>query len=72
LSGKVEAVEMGPAKNPHAVALGQRGGQKGGPARAAKLSPQERHAIAQKAAIVQWGKQSKSQGTGVTSVIDEQ
>lgn len=37
------------AKNPAAVALGRRGGLKGGPARAAKLSPEERAAIATKA-----------------------
>ena len=35
-----------PEKNPAAVALGRRGGLKGGPARAAKLSPEERKAIA--------------------------
>lgn len=33
-------------KNPHAVALGARGGRKGGPARAAKLNAEERSAIA--------------------------
>lgn len=37
-----------PDKNPAAVALGRRGGLKGGPARAAKLSPEERKAIARK------------------------
>lgn len=59
-------------KNPHAVALGRRGGQKGGPARAAKLSPQERHAIAKKAAVVRWGRQSKGQDLEGTNDIDEQ
>src|SRR5437868_6388655 len=38
-----------PEKNPHAAALGRLGGKKGGAARAAKLSPEERRAIAQKA-----------------------
>jgi len=33
-------------KNPHAVALGARGGKKGGPARAAVLNAEERSAIA--------------------------
>jgi hypothetical protein len=33
-------------KNPHAVALGRLGGKKGGPARAKKLSAEERVAIA--------------------------
>ena len=37
-------------KNPAAVALGKLGGAKGGKARAAKLSPAERKAIAKKAA----------------------
>jgi len=34
--------------------LGQRGGLKGGAARAAKLSPEERSAIAKKAAAKRW------------------
>lgn len=44
-----------PAKNPAAVALGRLGGKKGGPARAKKLSPQKRKAIAKLAAKVRWG-----------------
>lgn len=43
-------------KNPAAVALGKLGGQKGGKARAAKLSPAKRKAIAKKAAQKRWGK----------------
>jgi hypothetical protein len=35
-----------PAKNPAAVALGKLGGAKGGAARAAKLTPEQRQAIA--------------------------
>jgi hypothetical protein len=41
-------------KNPAAVALGKLGGKKGGKARAAKLSPEKRKAIATKAAIARW------------------
>jgi hypothetical protein len=41
-------------KNPAAVALGRLGGLKGGKARAKKLSPEERSAIAKKAAITRW------------------
>ncbi len=41
-------------KNPAAVALGKLGGQKGGKARAAKLSPTKRKAIAKKAAAARW------------------
>ena len=43
-------------KNPHAVALGRKGGKKGGPARAAKLSPEERRESARKAAEARWRK----------------
>jgi hypothetical protein len=42
-------------KNPAAVALGRLGGRKGGPARAKKLSPHKRKAIAKLAAKVRWG-----------------
>lgn len=41
-------------KNPAAVALGKLGGKKGGKARAAKLSPAKRKAIAKKAAKARW------------------
>lgn len=47
-----EAEEDAPAKKPEAQ---QRGGLQGGKARAAKLSPEERSAIAQKAAKARWG-----------------
>ena len=43
-------------KNPAAVALGKLGGAKGGKARAEKLSPTKRTAIAKKAAKARWGK----------------
>jgi hypothetical protein len=42
-------------KNPAAVALGRRGGKKGGKARAAKLSPERRAQIAKQAAMARWG-----------------
>ncbi len=42
-------------KDPAAVALGRKGGLKGGKARAAKLSPKERSDIAKKAAAARWG-----------------
>ena len=41
-------------KNPAAVALGRLGCKKGGPARAAKLSPKKRSEIARKAAMKRW------------------
>ncbi len=43
-------------KNPAAVALGRLGGKKGGPARAAKLTPEQRKEIARKAAAARWQK----------------
>lgn len=43
-------------KNPAAVELGRLGGKKGGKARAAKLSPEERSEIAKKAAQARWGR----------------
>jgi hypothetical protein len=43
-------------KNPHAAALGRLGGQRGGPARAAALSPKRRRLIARNAALARWKK----------------
>lgn len=42
------------SKDPAAVELGRRGGLKGGPARARKLSPERRADIARKAAKARW------------------
>lgn len=41
-------------RDPLAVELGRRGGLKGGKARAAKLSPEQRSEIARKAAQARW------------------
>lgn len=41
-------------KNPAAVALGRLGGLKGGPARAKKLTKEQRKEIARKAAKARW------------------
>ena len=41
-------------KNPYAVALGRKGGLKGGPARAAKMTPEERSESARKAVQARW------------------
>jgi hypothetical protein len=41
-------------KNPHAVALGRLGGKKGGPARAAALTPEQRRESARKFLGVAW------------------
>lgn len=50
-----EALPADVGKNPAAVELGRLGGRKGGKARAASLTPEERRAAAQKAAAVRWG-----------------
>jgi hypothetical protein len=42
-------------KNPAAVALGRKGGKKSGPARAAKLTPEQRSESARKAVQARWG-----------------
>jgi hypothetical protein len=43
-------------KDPAAVALGRKGGLKGGKSRARKLSPEQRREIAKKAASARWQK----------------
>lgn len=48
--------ESKPEKNAAAVALGRLGGLKGGKARAEKLSPKRKKAIAKKAAQARWSK----------------
>jgi hypothetical protein len=46
-------------KDPAAVALGRKGGLKGGKSRAASLSDTARSEIAKKAAQARWGRESK-------------
>jgi hypothetical protein len=55
-TGEVNDSEDEPAlvKNPAAVALGRLGGQRGGKARANKLTPEQRKEIAIKAAATRW------------------
>ncbi|MEM7196675.1 MAG: histone H1 [Pseudomonadota bacterium] len=57
-----EAEEFKPkddGKDPAAVALGRKGGKKGGKARAEKLTPEQRSEIARKAAKARWSKTSQ-------------
>jgi hypothetical protein len=51
---KVVSIAAGKAKDPAAVSLGRRGGLKGGPARAASMTPERRKEIAQRAAKQRW------------------
>lgn len=48
--------EKDSGKDPSAVALGRKGGLKGGNARAASLTKEQRSAIAKKAAASRWKK----------------
>jgi hypothetical protein len=48
-------------KNPAAVALGRKGGVKGGRARAESLSPEQRSEIAKAAAISRWNATKKTE-----------
>ncbi len=53
-TGAVEDTDPNEGKNPHAVALGKLGGKKGGPARAKKLTAEQRSEAARKAAKARW------------------
>ncbi len=55
------------SKNPHAVALGRLGGLKGGKARTAKLSPEQRKELARKAVLARWAKRKKQAEGGSAS-----
>jgi hypothetical protein len=58
-TGKAPPVDPAAGKDPAAVALGRTGGLKGGKARAAKLTPEERAESARKAAQARWAKAQK-------------
>jgi hypothetical protein len=55
-TGQVELPKTDQGKDPAAVALGRKGGLKGGKARAEKLSANKRSEIARKAAESRWKK----------------
>jgi hypothetical protein len=55
-TSEVTDTREGSAKNPAAVALGRKGGLKGGKARAAAMTADERSALAKKAAAARWSK----------------
>jgi hypothetical protein len=52
----IEDIPEDDGKNPAAVALGRKGGLKGGKARAAKMSDKERTEAAKKAAAARWAR----------------
>jgi hypothetical protein len=53
-TGDVPKLDPQEGKDPAAVALGRKGGLKGGKARAAKMTPEERTEAARKAARARW------------------
>jgi hypothetical protein len=55
-TGEAEPYDPGEGKDPAAVALGRKGGLKGGKARAAKMTPEERSTAARRAAQARWQK----------------
>lgn len=57
-TGEIE--ELPDGKNPHAVALGRKGGLKGGKARSDGMTPERRSEIAKKAAAARWEKSKKT------------
>ena len=55
-------------KNAAAVALGRLGGKKGGTARAANMTPEERSESARKAVQARWAK--RNEATGQTGAVN--
>jgi hypothetical protein len=53
-TGEAPSFDPDEGKDPAAVALGRKGGLKGGKARAAKLTPEERSEAARVAAQARW------------------
>jgi hypothetical protein len=58
-TGEAPQSDPDEGKDPAAVALGRKGGLKGGKARAAKLTAKQRTESAQKAARARWAKRSQ-------------
>jgi hypothetical protein len=53
-TGEAPPFDPDAGKDPAAVELGRRGGLKGGKARAAKMTPEQRSEAARKAAAARW------------------
>lgn len=56
-TGDAERFVPDAGKDPAAVALGRKGGLKGGKARAASMTPEERSESAKRAATARWSRQ---------------
>lgn len=59
-TGEVEPVDPATGKDPAAVALGRKGGLKGGKARAANMTPEQRSEAAKRAAAARWSKRENN------------
>lgn len=57
---------MAKRKNPAAVALGRKGGKKGGKARAANLSAEQLTEIGRKGAAARWARLGRERGKRTT------
>jgi hypothetical protein len=57
--GEIEPADPDEGKDPAAVALGRKGGLKGGKARAASMTAEQRSEAAKKAAAARWGKKTE-------------
>jgi hypothetical protein len=53
-TGEVEEAPVDDGKDPAAVALGRKGGLKGGKARAENMTPEQRSEAARRAAAARW------------------
>lgn len=62
-----EAAAIAAGKNPAAVMLGRKGGLKGGPARMAALSKEERSKLGSKAVAARWRKVKLLKQAGITT-----
>ena len=56
-TGESDEVFVDDGKDKAAVAMGRKGGRKGGKARAAAMTPERRREIARKAAEARWSKE---------------
>lgn len=59
-TGEAESFDPDAGKDPAAVALGRKGGLKGGKARAAKMTAEDRAEAARRAAQARWARRSAS------------
>jgi hypothetical protein len=57
-TGEREEIDPNKDKNPAAIAKGRKGGLKGGKSRMASLSAEQKHELAQRAAVARWKKEA--------------